>query len=124
MEYSNLGAAAGMDARSRTMRQAPARIKQMAEEDAELLRARITHTIDLLRSENKSITSLMERDRELANHRLNALEADIEDFETRIREATKGITEFRLYMKIAGIGGGAGAGLGGLAMLLQILGRQ
>jgi hypothetical protein len=95
----------------------------MSEEaEAKLLIAQLRHTVEMLRAENRSLETQLTHDREMWTHRLGELERQACDFETRIREATAGTEQFKLYLRYVGAGAGGGVALGGLALLSQVLG--
>ena len=96
----------------------------MSEEEGKVLIEKLRRTLDLLRMEAKTTRTLVEHDREMWLHRIAALEKITGDVEDRMRENTEGVTEFRMYMKLAGIGGIGGMGMGGLALVLQIIGSN
>ncbi len=67
----------------------------------ELLAERLSHTIDLLRAEIRELRAEVEHQRELNQHRLTALEADTADHEQRLRAATEGVTQFKMFSGLA-----------------------
>ena len=73
------------------------------------------HALDLLRAELDALRALHSHDRELANHRITALEAAVRDHELRIRADTDGVTQFKMW---AGLASGT-SGLMALAALLR-----
>ena len=92
------------------------------EAEAKLLIAQLRHTVEMLRAENNQIKTQMEHNREMWQHRISELERQSQDFETRIREATAGTEQFKMYLRLVGAGAGGGVALGGLALLSQVLG--
>jgi len=92
------------------------------EAEAKLLIAQLRHTVEMLRAENKQLLTQMTHDREMWQHRLSDLERQAQDFEGRIREATAGTEQFKMYLRLVGAGAGGGVALGGLALLSQVLG--
>ena len=57
--------------------------------------------------------------KEMINHRLNYLEKQVEDQETRLREATEGVTQFKVRSGLTSAGSGI---LSILAILKSYLG--
>ncbi len=68
----------------------------------DLIAEQLRHAMDLLRSENATLRSQINYDREFLSHRLNALEAKSCDQETRIRNATDGVTSFKTWSALVG----------------------
>ncbi len=87
---------------------------------AELMAARLRHAIDLLKNEVHSLAQSREHDREMMLHRLSRLEKQAEDFEHRIRSAMEGNTQFKLYLRLVGLGSGGAVGLALLALLRDL----
>jgi hypothetical protein len=86
-----------------------------AEEQAALFAEQMRHAMDLLRAELDALRALHTHDRELANHRIAALEASVRDHELRIRADTDGVTQFKMW---AGLASGS-SGLMALAALIR-----
>jgi hypothetical protein len=74
--------------------------------EAQLVAAKLAHTIDLLRNEIDGVKNLQEHYREFTDHRLKQLEDDVKDHETRIRAATDGVTQFKTFHTLASGGSG------------------
>jgi len=72
---------------------------------AALVAEQLSHTIDLMRADIKSIRTDQQHADELANHRLTSLERQVLDFEQRIRSLQESATQFKLLSSLA-IGGG------------------
>ena len=68
---------------------------------ADLIAEQLRHTIDLLRADLAAARQVMEHDRELTGLRLKALEEQGRDHETRIRDATDGVTTFKVWSGLA-----------------------
>ena len=68
----------------------------------DLIAEQLRHALDLLRAENATIRSQLSYDREFMSHRLNSLEAKSCDQETRIRNATDGVTSFKTWSALVG----------------------
>jgi hypothetical protein len=69
--------------------------------EAELIAEQLRHTIDLLRAEIAALRQSQEHDREMSGHRLRALEEQSRDHETRLRAATDGVTQFKVWSGLA-----------------------
>jgi hypothetical protein len=65
------------------------------------LAAELRHMIDLLKVEVKKLETELEHSKELSEHRLKQLEKCTEDHETRIRAATDGVTQFKVWSGLA-----------------------
>lgn len=63
----------------------------------ELIAEQLRHTIDLLRGEIALLRQDLEHERELSNRRLSMLEKANDDHESRLRSATEGVTQFRMW---------------------------
>jgi hypothetical protein len=85
------------------------------EEQASLFAEQMRHALDLMRAEMDALRAQHTHDRELASHRIAALEVQARDHETRIRADTDGVTQFKMW---AGLASG-GSGLMALAALLR-----
>ncbi len=81
----------------------------------ELIGEQLRHALDLLRAELDSVRAQQTHDRSLAEQRLHALEEARGDHETRLRQATEGVTRFQVW---SGLTSG-GSGLMALAALLK-----
>ncbi|HEC61425.1 MAG TPA: hypothetical protein ENI27_04145 [bacterium] len=88
----------------------------MTEDDLEaaLIAAKLKHVIDLLRMDIKGLRADMNHRDELYGFRVVELEKAREDHEDRIREATKGVTQFKVWS-----GFSTGGGVMGLLALLK-----
>jgi hypothetical protein len=85
------------------------------EQNAALFAEQMRHAMDLQRAEMDTLRALHNHDRELANHRIAALEAAVRDHELRIRADTDGVTQFKMW---AGLASGS-SGLMALAALIR-----
>ncbi len=65
----------------------------MPEPQGSLIGEQISHLVDLLRLENKMLSQ-----------RLEVLEKEVADHETRIRAATEGVVQFRMWSGLASAG--------------------
>jgi hypothetical protein len=86
--------------------------------ETDLIAEQLSHTIDLLRAEIKSIRTDQQHADELANYRLTPLERQVTDFEQRIRSLQESATQFKLLSSLA-IGGGL---LSFISLIRAILG--
>ena len=68
----------------------------MAEIQGALIGEQIHHLVDMLRSENRMLTQ-----------RVAALEKEVLDHEERLRIATEGVVQFRMWLGLASVGNGA-----------------
>jgi hypothetical protein len=82
---------------------------------AELIAEQLRHAIDLLRAELELMRQAQDHDREMARQRLKALEEEARDHENRIRTATDGVTQFKMWSGLAS----GGSWLVSLAALLR-----
>jgi hypothetical protein len=85
------------------------------EAETELIAEQLKHTVALLRAEIAQLRQIQEHDREMGGHRLRALEEQARDHETRIRMATDGVTQFKMWSGLAS----GGSWLVSLAALLR-----
>ena len=69
----------------------------MDETQAELIAEQMRHANALLRADLDSLKGELEHHRELTGLRLTDLEAARADHEARLRSATEGITQFKVY---------------------------
>ncbi len=84
----------------------------------ELLAEKLSHTIDLIRADNRELRAELAHQKELFEHRLAALERDAQDHEMRIRSATEGVTQFRQW---AGLASGGSAIMSLIALVRAFL---
>lgn len=71
-------------------------------DQAALLKEQLFHALDLLRSDLKAASREQAHDRDLNSRRLSALEAASQDHEARLRDVSKGVTEFRFLVGLSG----------------------
>ncbi len=83
--------------------------------EAELIAEQLRHTITLLRAEVQAVQAGLAHEREMTLHRLDYLERQAHDQEARLRAATDGVTQFKVW---AGLASG-GSSLISLAALLR-----
>ena len=69
--------------------------------DNELLYEQIKHTLDLIQNDINSLRTELRHNRELTEQRIEALEKQSFDHETRLRDATAGVTQFRLWSTLS-----------------------
>jgi glycerate kinase len=84
---------------------------------AALIAGQLRHMVELLKRDNAALSKELEHQKELSRFRLEALERQAADFETRIRAATEGVTMFKV---VAGLGGIGGLGGGALALFRSL----
>lgn len=65
--------------------------------EAALIAEQFRHTIDLIMADLKAVKVEMNHLEELTGNRLNALEEQGKDHEKRIRSATDGVTQFKVW---------------------------
>lgn len=87
----------------------------MNEDQAALLAEQMRRALDLMKAELNALKAQQAHDRELVRHRLSALEGRADDHELRLRSATDGVTQFKMW---AGLASG-GSGLMALAALIR-----
>ena len=73
---------------------------------AELIAAQLRHTIDLLRFEVRDLRKSVDYIKEFQEHRLNDLESNGKDHETRIKNLNDGVTQFKMVAGLANGGSG------------------
>jgi hypothetical protein len=69
--------------------------------NAQLIAEQLRHALDLLKAEIETVRQIQEHSKELADHRLKALEEQTRDHEQRIRAATDGVTQFKVWSGLA-----------------------
>jgi len=87
----------------------------MDEKTAALLTEQLRHANHLLQSQVKILETRLAHTQTLNSQRLAILESQVRDHETRLRAATEGVTQFKLF---AGLASG-GSGLMSLAAILK-----
>jgi hypothetical protein len=87
----------------------------MNEDQAALFSQQMQHALDLMRADIDALKSVQIHDRAMNAHRLGMLEERANDQETRIRAATDGVTQFKMW---AGFASG-GSGIVSLIALLR-----
>jgi hypothetical protein len=76
------------------------------EDQVTLLGAQFVHLMDKMDAKLDRIELNQEHLKEMINHRLNYLEKQVEDHETRLREATEGVTQFKVRSGLTSAGSG------------------
>ncbi len=87
----------------------------MDEKTAALLTEQLRHANTLLGAHIKMLETRLAHVQAMSDQRLLLLEAQIRDHETRLRAATEGVTQFKLFSGLAS----GGSGLMSLAAILK-----
>jgi hypothetical protein len=87
----------------------------MADETSALLTEQLRHANALLQAQIKTLEARLAHQQAMNQQRLTILEEEIRDHETRIRAATEGVTQFKLFSGLAS----GGSGLMSLVALLK-----
>ena len=74
---------------------------EMTDDQVLLIAERLSHALDLLKGELRETQQELEHYKALANHRLERLEADVQDHEQRLRQNTEGVTQFKHWSGLA-----------------------
>jgi len=93
----------------------------MEDTSAALLAEQLRHTVDLLRAELDSLRRTQEHERTMAYHRLACMEKRADDHEARLRAATDGVTQFKVF---SGLASGGSSILAIVAFIRSIIGAQ
>ena len=73
----------------------------MTDSEAELIAEQLRNAINLLRAEINLLKAEVQHQGEFNRHRLAQLEEISKDHETRIRTATDGVTQFKVWSGLA-----------------------
>lgn len=87
----------------------------MADETTALLTEQMRHANALLQAQIKTLEARLAHQQAMNHQRLVILEEQIRDHETRIRSATEGVTQFKLFSGLAS----GGSGLMSLVALIK-----
>ena len=87
----------------------------MADDTTALLTEQLRHANALLQGQIKTLEARLAHQQAMNHQRLLILEEQIRDHETRIRLATEGVTQFKLFSGLAS----GGSGLMSLVALLK-----
>ncbi len=87
----------------------------MDENEAALVAEQIRHGLDMLRADLQAVQAAHAHHQALVAHRLEALETQARDHETRLRAATDGVVQFKVWSGLAS----GGSGLISLAALIK-----
>jgi hypothetical protein len=87
----------------------------MEDKTYELLSEQLRHASNLLQAQIQSLDAKLTHQGAMNHQRLAMLEEGIRDHETRIRAATEGVTQFKLFSGLAS----GGSGLMSLVALLR-----
>ena len=71
------------------------------DQSSQLLAEQLKHLNTLYKARIDALEEKLTHNKEIANNRLSALESDVRDHETRIREASQGVTQFKLFSGLA-----------------------
>jgi hypothetical protein len=86
------------------------------DQSAALIAEKLSHTIDLLRMEQRNTQKELEHYKELSSHRLQELEEARKDHEDRLRSLEESSTQFKFLVSL-----GAGGGLLSIIALIKTL---
>lgn len=86
----------------------------MTKED-ELTAARVLNALDLIRADIGKLRIELSHQRELTERRIDTLEKQVADHETRLRDASAGVTQFRFWSTMTN----GGSALMSLAALVK-----
>jgi hypothetical protein len=86
------------------------------ETDPALVASHLRHALDLMSMENKRTQAELDHYKDLANHRLQALEDARKDHEDRLRALQDSATQFKFLVSLA-----AGGGLLSIIALIKSL---
>jgi hypothetical protein len=78
----------------------------MNDEQAALAAEQIRHALDLLKADLEALHARQDHDRNMNAHRLSTLETLAQDHELRIRAASEGVTQFKMWAGFATGGSG------------------
>ena len=71
------------------------------DQTSQLLGEQLRHLNTLYKARIDALEEKLNHTRELSDHRLSILEKTSQDHETRIRDATQGVTQFKLFSGLA-----------------------
>jgi hypothetical protein len=91
----------------------------MEDTQAALLAEQLRHTVDLLRAELDSVKATQSHNTDFMAHRLAVMEKRVDDQEVRIRSATDGVTQFKVF---SGLASGGSSILAIIAFLRSVIG--
>jgi hypothetical protein len=87
------------------------------DKDFLLLTEQLKHLNTLYKSRFDALDERIRHSSEVTSHRLSAIETHLIDHETRIREATQGVTQFKLFSGLAS----GGSSVMSIFALLKVL---
>lgn len=73
----------------------------MVDESSALLTEQLRHANSLLQAQIRTLEARLSHQQAINHQRLSTLEEQIRDHETRIRTATEGVTQFKLFSGLA-----------------------
>jgi hypothetical protein len=69
--------------------------------NTQLIAEQLRHALDLLKADIETVRQIQAHQKELVDHRLKILEEQTRDHEQRIRSATDGVTQFKVWSGLA-----------------------
>ncbi len=87
----------------------------MSDEEIALIAEQMKRAVDRVRADMDALRATQSHDREMNDRRLSALEARADDHELRLRSATEGVTQFKIWSGFAS----GGSGIVSLVALLR-----
>ncbi|NPV87263.1 MAG: hypothetical protein HPY45_14790 [Anaerolineae bacterium] len=73
----------------------------MNDEEIALLGEQLRHALDLLRADHQVLRRALQHESEFVSHRLTQIEKRLEDQEARLRSATDGVSQFKMFSGLA-----------------------
>lgn len=71
------------------------------EHQIELIAEQLRNAVTLIRADIKRLEVEILHQKEFNNHSVRALEEEVQDHETRLRSATEGVTQFKVWSGLA-----------------------
>lgn len=87
----------------------------MKEEQAAVIAGQLRHALDLMQAEINALQARQSHQAEMTHQRLCVLEKRADDQEARLRSASEGVTQFKVFSGLAA----GGSGLMSLAALVR-----
>lgn len=89
----------------------------MNDEEITLLGEQLRHALDLLRADQQVLRRALQHELEFSAHRLAQIEKRLDDQEARLRSATDGVAQFKMF---SGLASGGSAILAVLAFVRSL----